>query len=108
MLSHFHAAGQWAYDKSAHLYLRQMSTIQDRMTSHEYSKFCLSEYFTAWRTDKYLAGVRSDMTIEQVLMRAVKNSGGLTRGRGITDNVLQNGHWQCQCVLHCQTVFSIK
>ena len=28
------------------------------------------------------------MTIEQVLMRSMKTSGGLTRGRGLTDSVL--------------------
>ena len=45
-------------------------------------------YFTINRTASRWAGVWSDMTIEQTLMRSIKSSGGLTRGRGITDSVL--------------------
>ena len=35
------------------------------------------------RSDRYWAGLSTDLTIEQVLMRSVKTSGGLTRGRGM-------------------------
>ena len=33
-------------------------------------------------------GIWTDMTIEQVLMRAMNTSGGLTRGRRITESVV--------------------
>ena len=37
------------------------------------------------RSDRYWAGLSTDVVIEQVLMRSVKTSGGLTRGRGMTE-----------------------
>ena len=45
------------------------------------------------------------MTIEQVLMRSLKTSGGLTRGRGITD-LLNNveHHARLIFVLFCPSV----
>ena len=39
------------------------------------------------RSDKYWAGLWSDLIIEQCLMRSLKSRGGVTRGRGITDSV---------------------
>ena len=35
------------------------------------------------RSDTYWSGLSSDLIIEQVLMRSMKTSGGLTRGRGM-------------------------
>ena len=35
------------------------------------------------RSDRYWAGLSSDLVIEQVLMRSMKTNGGLTRGRGM-------------------------
>ena len=43
------------------------------------------------RTDSYWAGISTDLTIEQELMSSVKKTGGLTRGRGITE--LQRAKW---------------
>ena len=37
------------------------------------------------RSDRYWAGLSSDLVIEQVLMRSVKTKGILTRGRGLTE-----------------------
>ena len=37
------------------------------------------------RSDRFLAGLSPDLGIEQVLMRSMKTSGGLTRGRGIAE-----------------------
>ena len=88
MIPHFHAAGHLAYAKYAHLYLQQMSDLENKMTEDEFQEFSSSGSFTIRRSDKLWAGVWSDMTIEQVLMRAMKTSGGLTRGRGLTDSVL--------------------
>jgi len=36
------------------------------------------------RTNKNWSGLSTDLTIKQVLMRSLKTSGGLTRGRGMT------------------------
>ena len=48
-------------------------------------------YFTIRRTDKLWSGVWSDMTIEQVLMRVMKASGGLTGGWGISESTWPDG-----------------
>ena len=45
-------------------------------------------FFTVRRSNKLWAGIWTDMTIEQVLMRAMKTNGGLTRGRGLTESVI--------------------
>jgi hypothetical protein len=37
------------------------------------------------RSDRLWAGLSVDLIIEQVLMRSMKTSGGLTRGRGMTE-----------------------
>ena len=86
MIPFFHAAGHLAYAKSAHLYLQQMSVLEKRMPASEYEYFTKKGGFTIRRTHKMWAGIWSDMTIEQVLMRQLKVSGGLTHGRGMTDN----------------------
>ncbi|CAH3177828.1 unnamed protein product [Porites lobata] len=39
----------------------------------------------ALRSDRLWAGLSTDLVIEQVLMRSLKTSGGLTRGRGFTE-----------------------
>ena len=38
------------------------------------------------RTDRYWAGLSSDLVIEQVLMRSMKSTGRLTRGRGMCES----------------------
>ena len=38
------------------------------------------------RSDRFWAGLSSDLVIEQVLMRSVKSSGGLTHGRGMAES----------------------
>ena len=41
-------------------------------------------YHVIRRSDRYWAGLSSDLIKEQVLMRNLKTSGGLTRGRGMS------------------------
>ncbi|CAG2204334.1 unnamed protein product [Mytilus edulis] len=43
-------------------------------------------YHVIRRTDQYWAGISSDLAIEQALMRSIKTTGGLTRGRGMSDS----------------------
>jgi hypothetical protein len=42
-------------------------------------------YHVVRRSDRLWAGLSVDLIIEQVLMRSMKTSGGLTRGRGMTE-----------------------
>jgi len=58
------------------------------MVTEEFQKFTSEGHFTIKRTDKFWSGVWFNMTIEQTLMRLMKSSGGLTRGRGIIDSVI--------------------
>ena len=37
------------------------------------------------RSDAYWAGLSSDLIIEQILMRSIKTSSGMTHGRGIKE-----------------------
>ena len=58
------------------------------MKPEEFEKFTSQGYFTIRRSDKFWSGIWTDMTIEQVLMRSIKTSGGLTRGRGLKASVV--------------------
>ena len=88
MLPYFHAAGHLAYAKSDHLYVQQMMELHNIIPENEYDQFTEQCYFTIRRSDKFWDGVFSDQTIEQFQMRLLKTSGGMTRGRGITDSTL--------------------
>ena len=48
-------------------------------------KFLMEGLHVIRRSDSYWAGLSSDLIIEQTLMRSLKTSGGLTRGRGMND-----------------------
>ena len=88
MIPIFHAAGHLSYAKYSHMYLQEMLALKDSMTCDEFKNFTEKGYFTIRRTDKFWAGVWTDMTIEQTLMCSMKTSGGITHGRGITEGVL--------------------
>src|SRR6218665_831800 len=75
-----------------------MKSLASTMSVNEYSQFTDKGYFTVRRTDRFWSGNFTDQTIEQDLMRLFKSSGGMTRGRGITDSTLTkwiNGFPQC-------------
>ena len=42
-------------------------------------------YHVVRRSDRFWAGLSTDLIIEQVLMRSIKTHGGLTRGKGMTE-----------------------
>lgn len=88
MIPLFHAAGHFAYAKSARLYLQDMEDLGRKMSPADHQKFTNGGYFTIRRTDCFWGGNFSDQTIEQELMRLLKTSGGMTHGRGITDSSL--------------------
>ena len=52
-----------------------------------YSCFIEHGYHIVRRSERYWAGLWTDLVIEQVMMRPIKSRGGLTQGRGFTDSV---------------------
>lgn len=83
MLPYFAAAGHNLYAKSAYIYLQKMQQLPE---SHPEIYACfLKGYHVIRRSDRYWAGLSTDLVIEQVLMRSIKTVGGLTRGRGMTE-----------------------
>ena len=83
MLPYFAACGHHLYLKSARLYLQQMLELND--THPEIAHAFAAGYHVMRRSDRMWAGLSSDLMIEQVLMRSLKTSGGLTRGKGFED-----------------------
>ena len=53
-----------------------------------YNKLSSEGHHFIRRTNKLWAGLWPDLVIEQVLMRSIKNRGGLTRGRGMSESVI--------------------
>jgi len=83
MLPFLAASGHNNYTKSVWIYLQQISHLQeDHPEVYEHFRKGLH---VIRRSDHYWAGLSSDLVIEQVLMRSMKTSGGLTRGRGMTE-----------------------
>lgn len=89
MLPYFAATGHNLYLKSAMLYLQQMTDLE-REHQEMYMKF-MEGYHVVRRSDRYWAGLSTDLIIEQTLMRSVKTSGGMTRGKGMSE--LQRAKW---------------
>ena len=83
MLPYLAAAGHNLYTKSVRLYLQFMNSLE---TDHPdvYRKF-EAGFHVVRRTNRLWAGLSTDLVIEQVLMRSLKTSGGLRRGRGMTE-----------------------
>ncbi|XP_045211013.2 uncharacterized protein LOC123562441 [Mercenaria mercenaria] len=84
MLPFFAASGHNLYLKSAYIYLQKM--LQLKASHPEVHEAFVSGFHSVRRTDKFWAGLSTDLIIEQVLMRSLKTTGGLTRGRGISEN----------------------
>ena len=64
---------------AAHVYLNNMLELKSQHTSFKLGKNVIR------RSDRYRAGLSSDLVIEQVLMRSIKATGGLTLLRGLTE-----------------------
>ena len=86
MLNVFAATGHFNFVKSARLYLKMMSEL---LSSHPwlYNNLFSNGYHTVRRSDRYWAGLWTDLTIEQVMIRTIKGRGGLTRGRERSESV---------------------
>ncbi|KAK3092092.1 hypothetical protein FSP39_025112 [Pinctada imbricata] len=89
MLPYLAAASHNLYLKSAYLYLSDMQQLESKHP--EIYAFFEAGHHVIRRSDRFWAGLSSDIVIEQVLMRSMKTSGGLTRGRGMTE--LQRVQW---------------
>ena len=83
MLPFMAASGHNLYTKSARINVQRMCKLQ---VEHPdvYQRF-EGGYHVVRRSDPLLAGLSVYLSIEQVLMRSMKTSGGLTRYRGITE-----------------------
>ena len=83
MLPYLAASGHNLYTKSLHIYLQNMMRLPQ--TFPEVFRHFSQELHVVRRSDRFWAGLSADLVIEQVLMRSMKTSGGLTRGRGMTE-----------------------
>ena len=86
MIDLFAITGHIHYAKSARLYLQ---TMQDLTKQHPWSyiKFAEEGCHSVRRSNRYWAGIWTDLVIEQVHMRALKSRGGVTRRSGMSGNV---------------------
>ncbi|VDI45484.1 Hypothetical predicted protein, partial [Mytilus galloprovincialis] len=84
MLPFLAASGHNLYTKTAYVYLMTMQSL-DEDHPDVYASFINGNHVIR-RSNRYWAGISSDLFIEQVLMRSVKTAGGLTRGRGMTES----------------------
>ena len=83
MLPYLASSGHSLYVKCAKLYLQSKSDL--RMDHPNVYQAFTSGLHVARRSDRFWAGLPIDLVIEQVLMQSLKTAGGLTRGRGLTE-----------------------
>ncbi len=83
MLPYFAASGHNLYAKSAYIYLQMMQSLPN--THPDVYRRFQEGYHVVRRSDRFWGGLSTDLIIEQVLMRNVKTSGGLTRGSGMSE-----------------------
>ena len=80
MLNVFAATGHLNYAKCARLHLQEMRDLE---TTHPWVYKCFKEkgHHTVRRSDRYWAGLWTDLIIEHVMMRSLKTRDGITRWR---------------------------
>jgi hypothetical protein len=83
MLPYFAASGHNHYTQSASLYLQFMENL--KVDHPDVYKAFVSGYHMVRRSNRFWAGLSTDLIIEQVLMRSLKTTGGLTRGSGMSE-----------------------
>ena len=84
LLPYFAASGNSLYAKSAYVYLQIKLRLPE--THPDAHRKFIEGYHVVRRSDRFSAGLSPDLIIEQVLMRSIKTHGGLTRGKGMTEN----------------------
>ena len=75
MLPYFAASGHNLYLKSAHIYLQSMLQLPE--TNPDVYEAFMAGYHVIRRSDRYWAGLSSDLVNEHVLMRSIKSTGVL-------------------------------
>ena len=83
MMPYLAASGHNLYTKCIHVYLQQKHKLRE--THPEVSRHFDHGLHVVCRSDRFWAGLSTDLVIEQVLMRSMNTSGGLTRGRGMIE-----------------------
>ena len=83
MLPYLAATGHHHYVKSICLYLENMKGLK-RKRPPVYGQFMKGKH-VVYQTERQWAGIATDLAIEQVLMRTLKSTSGLTRGRGLSE-----------------------
>ena len=83
MLPYLAASEHNHYTKCVWIYLQQMSKLEDEHPT-VYRHF-MQGLHVVRRSNRLWAGLPTDLVIEQALMRTLKTTGGLTRGRGMTE-----------------------
>ena len=83
MLPYFASAGHNLYAKSAYIYLQSMLDLEK--THPDIHTMFSAGHHVLRRSERFWAGLSTDLVIEQVLMRSIKTSGDLTRGRGMNE-----------------------
>ena len=83
MLPYLAASGHNLYTKSVYLYLQDMTKLQD--LHPEVHTYFLQGHQVVCRSNRFWAGLSLDLAIEHILMKSVKTTGGLTRGRGMSE-----------------------
>ena len=83
MLPYFASPGHYHYFKSTYLYLQTMYQLP--MTHPNMYEHFQNGLHVIRRSDHFWAGLSTNLVIEQTLMCALKSSGGLTRGSGMTE-----------------------
>ena len=78
--------GHFNYAKSGRLYLQLMYVLHNEYP-WLHDQFSNHGFHTVRRSNLLWAGLWTDLAIEQVLMRNIKNREGLTRGRGMSEAV---------------------
>ena len=97
-LPYFPASGHNNYAMSAYIFLQDMLALK-YLNPRAYNLFN-DGYFFVRRSDRYWAGLPSDLVIEQVLMASLKNTkSGITHGRGLEER--QRSIW-----LHSRPAFA--
>ena len=89
MEPYFAACGHNNYAKSVYIYLEEMASLDE--DHPEVYQFFQAGHHAIRRSDHDWDGIWTDLIIEQCLMRSLKTSGGLTRGRGVDE--LQRVIW---------------
>ena len=84
LLSFFAVSGHRFYLKSVHIYLQDMAKLLEQHPEiHQHFKEGLH---AIRRSHRCWSGLSTDLAIEQCLMRSLKTTGRLTRGRGLSES----------------------